>query len=354
MVDLLKNKKLTFLLIVIISSFLFMTACGRDGGQDIPSAEDNSFIMNTLVQMRAYGENSEIAVEESMERIREIEYLMSRTLEDSEINQINMNPKEFIELSQESKKVLEEALYFAELSSGDYDPTIGPIVDLWGIGTDQARIPSEEEIAKALEFVDYNYLEIEGNRARVTKEGVKIDLGGIAKGYAADEVKEIVKKHDVPSAFINIGGNVLVVGNNVDDSKWRIGIQDPRHGRGNVMAIIESEDQTIVTSGNYERYFEEDGEIYHHIFDPENGHPARTGLLSATIITETSLDADALSTIAFIKGLEDGMKFVEDIEDVEVMFITEELDVYISSGLNDGFEITGPDFNLIEGGNIAD
>ncbi|RQD77893.1 MAG: FAD:protein FMN transferase [Halanaerobium sp. MSAO_Bac5] len=350
----LKAKKLIFLLVIVISSFLIITGCGRDSGADIQSAEDNSFIMNTLVQMRAHGENAEIAVEESMDRIREIEYLMSRTLEASEVSQINDNPGEFIEISEETQKVIAESLYFAELSSGKFDPSIGPIVDLWGIGTEEARVPSQAEIEEALEFVDYNYLEIEDNRARVTKEGVKIDLGGIAKGYAADEVREIVKKHDVPSAFINIGGNVLVVGNNVDGSKWRIGIQDPRRGRGNVMAIVESKDQTIVTSGDYERYFEEDGEHYHHIFDPESGYPARTGLLSVTIITDLSLDADALSTIAYVKGLEAGMKFVEDIADVDAMFITEELDVHLSSGLTGIVEITGPDFNLIEGENFAD
>nr|WP_255666628.1 FAD:protein FMN transferase [Halanaerobium polyolivorans] len=350
----LKAKKLIFLLVIVISSFLIITGCGRDSGADIQSAEDNSFIMNTLVQMRAHGENAEIAVEESMDRIREIEYLMSRTLEASEVSQINDNPGEFIEISEETQKVIAESLYFAELSSGKFDPSIGPIVDLWGIGTEEARVPSQAEIEEVLEFVDYNNLEIEDNRARVTKEGVKIDLGGIAKGYAADEVREIVKKHDVPSAFINIGGNVLVVGNNVDGSKWRIGIQDPRRGRGNVMAIVESKDQTIVTSGDYERYFEEDGEHYHHIFDPESGYPARTGLLSVTIITDLSLDADALSTIAYVKGLEAGMKFVEDIADVDAMFITEELDVHLSSGLTGIVEITGPDFNLIEGENFAD
>ncbi|MCC3144042.1 FAD:protein FMN transferase [Halanaerobium sp. Z-7514] len=354
MIDLLKAKKLIFLLVIVISSFLIITGCGRDSGADIQSAEDNSFIMNTLVQMRAHGENAEIAVEESMDRIREIEYLMSRTLEASEVSQINDNPGEFIEISEETQKVIAESLYFAELSSGKFDPSIGPIVDLWGIGTEEARVPSQAEIEEVLEFVDYNNLEIEDNRARVTKEGVKIDLGGIAKGYAADEVREIVKKHDVPSAFINIGGNVLVVGNNVDGSKWRIGIQDPRRGRGNVMAIVESKDQTIVTSGDYERYFEEDGEHYHHIFDPESGYPARTGLLSVTIITDLSLDADALSTIAYVKGLEAGMKFVEDIADVDAMFITEELDVHLSSGLTGIVEITGPDFNLIEGENFAD
>ena len=348
-----KNKRLVFLIIIGLSSLFLIAGCRGDSGDDIPSVEDNSFMMNTLIQMRAHGENAELAVEESMDRIREIEYLMSRTLEDSEIYQINNNPQQFIEINDESKKVLEKSIYYAELSSGKFNPTIGSIVDLWGIGTDKARVPSQEEVAEALEYVDYNYLEIEENRARVTKEGVKLDLGAIAKGYAADEVREIIKKHDVPSAFVNIGGNVLVVGNNVDDSKWRIGIQDPRRGRGNVMAIVESRDQTIVTSGNYERYFEEDGEIYHHIFDPESGYPARTGLLSVTIITESSLDADALSTIVFVKGLEEGIRFIENIPDAEAMFITEELDVYLSSALNDNLEITSPDFNLIEGENFA-
>jgi len=339
--------------IILIGIFLvILTACGNNG-EDMPQAEDNAFLMDTLVQMRAHGENAEIAVEESMERIREIENLMSKTIETSDIYKLNNNPKTEIEVDKESLNVLEKALKYAELTDGDFDPTIGSLVELWGIGTKDAAVPEQAEIEAALASTGYNYLDLTDNSAEITKEGVKIDLGGIVKGYAAEEVKKIVQKYNIEHAFVNLGGNVLVIGDKVDGSPWKIGIQDPRQGRGNVMAVIDAVDLTIVTSGNYERYFEENGKLYHHILNPKTGYPADNNLLSVSIISENSFDADALSTAIYVMGLEKGMRFIENMENVYVMFITKELDVYLSSGLKEIVTINDSDFNIIEGEEIA-
>lgn len=347
-----KNKKI--ILISIFAVFLLiLTACGNNE-EDMPQADDNAFLMDTLVQMRAHGENAEIAVEESMERIREIENLMSKTIETSDIYKLNSNPETEIEIDNESRKVLEKAVEYAELTDGDFDLTIGALVELWGIGTEEAAVPEDTEIENALANTGYEHLNLNNNSAEITKSGVKIDLGGIAKGYAAEEVKKVVQKHDVDHAFVNLGGNVLVIGDKVDGSPWKIGIQDPREGRGNVMAVVDAVDKTIVTSGNYERYFEEDGKLYHHILDPKTGYPAENNLLSVSIISKNSFDADALSTAVYVMGLERGMEFIENMEDVDVMFITEDLDIYLSSGLKDIVEIKDSDFNLIEGEKLAD
>lgn len=345
-----KKKKILILLLILSFFSILLSACSNE--QEIPSAKKSRFLMDTLVQMQAHGKNSEKAVEESMDRIKKLENLMSKTLETSEIYKINNNPGEKIEVSDDTKLVLEKSLHYAELTDGKFDPTIGVLVDLWGIGTEDANVPSDLEIENALKNIGYQKLYIYNNQAEVEK-GVQLDLGGIAKGYAADEVKKIAEKHNVNSAFVNLGGNVLVIGNKVDGSKWRVGIQDPRQGRGSVMAIIEASDKTIVTSGNYERYFEEDGKVYHHILDPDTGYPADTNLLSVSIISENSFDADALSTSVYILGLEKGMEFIENMEETEVMFITNELEVYLSSGLRDKIEITDEKFNLIEGENFA-
>lgn len=332
---------------LLLSVFsILLSACSNE--EELPSTKKSAFLMDTLVQMQAHGENAEKAVEESMDRIKELENLMSKTLENSEIYEINNNPEERIEISDDTKLVLEKSLYYAEITDGKFDPTIGVLVDLWGIGTEDAKVPSDSEIKNALKNTGYQKLNIYDNQAKVEK-GVQLDLGGIAKGYAADEVKKIAEKNNINSAFVNLGGNVLVIGNKVDDSKWRVGIQDPRQGRGSVMAVVETSDKTIVTSGNYERYFEEDGKIYHHLLDPYTGYPADTNLLSVSIISENSFDADALSTSTYILGLEKGMEFIENMEDIEVMFITDELKVYLSSGLKDKIEITDEKFNLIEG-----
>lgn len=347
-----KNKKLLFIAIIAVV-LLTLTGCSNND-KELPQAEDNAFLMDTLVQMRAHGENAEAAVEASMERIREIENLMSKTIETSDIYQLNNNPETEIEIDQESMKVLEKAVDFAEITDGDFDPTIGALVELWGIGTENAAVPEEAEINDALANTGYEHLILKENSAEITKAGVRIDLGGIAKGYAAEEVKKVVQEYQIEHAFVNLGGNVLVIGNKVDGSPWKIGIQDPREGRGDVMAIVDAVDKTIVTSGNYERYFEEDGKLYHHILDPRTGYPADNNLLSVTIISENSFDADALSTAVYVMGLDNGMQFIEEMEDIDVMFITEELDVYLSSGLKDIVEINDDDFNLIEGENFAD
>ena len=204
-----------------------------------------------------------------------------------------------------------------------------------GIGTAGARVPTEEEIEKALSLVDYRKLVLnpEDNSAKLLQEGMKLDLGAIAKGYAADEVGKLLKEEDIESAYINLGGNVLLVGGKPDGSPWKIGVQDPRLNRGNVMASIELIDKTIVTSGNYERYFEEDGVIYHHILDPDSGYPANSNVISVSIICDSSLDADALSTSIFILGLEKGLELINQLEGFEAIFITDNLGVVLTEGL---------------------
>ncbi len=346
-----KNKKI--ILIAVFAVFLLiLTACGNSG-EELPEAKDNAFLMDTLVQMRAHGENADLAVEESMQRIREIEDLMSKTIETSDIYKLNNNPQTEIEIDQQSLNVLRKAVEYAEITEGDFDPTIGALVELWGVGTEAAAVPAESELEKAMANTGYHYLNLDDNSAEITKAGVKLDLGGIAKGYAAEEVKKVVQKYNVEHAFVNLGGNVLVIGDKVDGSPWKIGIQDPREGRGNVMAVVDAVDLTIVTSGNYERYFEEDGKLYHHIIDPKTGYPAENNLLSVSIISGNSFDADALSTAVYVMGLEKGMKFIENMEDIDVMFITKELHVYLSTGLKDIIKINDSDFTLIEGENIV-
>lgn len=345
-------KKYIYFLTLIIIFLLILSGCGSKQAEE-NLVEESAFLMDTLVKIRVHGKNAEIAAEKSMERIEEIENLMSKTIKESDIYKLNNNPNQKIEISKDTKKVLVKAKNYAEITKGDFDPTIGSLVELWAIGTENAAVPSETELKKALKTVDYRKLIIDDQQALLKKKGLKLDLGGIVKGYAADEVRKILKKNGIEHAFVNLGGNVLVLGNKVDGSPWKIGIQDPRRGRKNVMAVLSVIDKAIVTSGNYERYFEENGKFYHHILDPKTGYPAANNLMSVTIISSKSFDADALSTAVYIMGLEKGMEFVEDLKDVELMFVTKDLNVFLSSGLKEKLKINDPDFKLIEGENIA-
>ncbi|RCW40337.1 MULTISPECIES: FAD:protein FMN transferase [unclassified Halanaerobium] len=344
-----KNKKIYKIFIMSIFALILLFAAGCSNAAKEQTTETGSkFLMDTLVQMKVTGKNAEKVLNLSFDRIEELENLMSKTLKKSEIYKIN-HSSEPVEISDDTIKVLNKSIHYAELTSGRFDPSIGPLVELWGIGTEDARVPTEEEIAEAKKLVNYKNIEIDNNKVFLKQKDMQLDLGAIAKGYAADEVKRIAEENNIKSAFVNLGGNVLVIGHKADGSKWRIGIQDPRKNRGNIMAVIKAVDKTIVTSGNYERYFEKNGNIYHHIIDPATGYPADSGLLSVSIISESSFDADALSTSVFILGLEKGMEFIKDQKNVEVLFITEDLKVYLSPGLKGKVEITGEEFELIEG-----
>lgn len=344
-----KYKKSILYVILLISIFI-LSACGK-GDTDlskIPQDTGTVFVMDTLVQMKVYGENAGDVINESFERLRVLENEMSKTIEESDVYKINSAEGTLVSIGDDTFRVLEKALYYSQVTEGKFDPSIGPLVSLWGIGTKDARIPSKEEIDKAMSLVNYSWVQLNpsNNTVKLEKEDMKLDLGAIAKGYAADEVRDILEKAGIKSAYINLGGNVLVIGGKPDNSPWKVGIQDPRQNRGNVMGVIEVKDKTIVTSGNYERYFEENGVIYHHIIDPTTGFPARSGIISVSIVSNDSFDADALSTSLFILGEEKGLELVNKLEGVEAIFIREDLGIIITDGLKDKVKISNDDFYM--------
>ncbi|WP_226984148.1 FAD:protein FMN transferase [Halothermothrix orenii] len=322
---------------------------GQKEKNDLPAASKSSFLMDTIVSMKVYGEKPDKVIEEAFQRMREIENEMSVTLKSSYIYKINSNPGEPVKVDSDTFRVIRKAITYAEITDGNFDPSIRPLVSLWGIGTENARVPARSEIEEAKRLVNYKLIKLDEEEKTVVlqKPGMGIDLGAIAKGYAADEVRRIFKKHRVEHAFVNLGGNVLVVGGKPDGSPWVVGIQDPRRERGSVMASFKVKDKAIVTSGNYERYFEKDGVVYHHIIDPKTGSPARTNLLSATIICDDSFDADALSTSVFVMGVDRGLELVESLNGVEVMFINKDLEIILSEGLKNKIKVLNQDFKLV-------
>lgn len=299
-----------------------------------------SFCMGTIISQRVYGENAEIAARKVEDEMKRLESLMSFFLESSEITRLNRAAgKHEVELGCEVMYVLNRAKYYSELCSGAFDITIGPVAKLWGIFTDHAKVPSQEEIDKALSFTGYKDITINNSlgTAKLEKTGESVDLGAIAKGYAADKAIEIYKQQGIKSAFINLGGNVMALGNKPEGSPWMIGIQNPILQRGQCLGAVQITDKTIVTSGDYVRYFEKDNVRYHHILDPRTGYPANSGLISATIVSEKSIGADALSTAIFILGLEQGMELINSMKDMEAIFITKDKEIYVTEGLREDF-----------------
>jgi FAD:protein FMN transferase len=309
--------------------------------------------MGTNIILRIYSNNAIEIAKLAENELKRLEGLMSFHIISSEVSKINSEAgHNEVLLSNETFEVIKKSKEYSELCNGSFDITIAPLVKLWGIFTKNEKLPLRNEIEKILYLTNYKdvILDEVNSSAKLSSTGQKIDLGAIAKGYAADKVIDIYKKNDVKSGFINIGGNVLTLDNKPDGSPWLIGIQNPYKSRGQYIGIVRISDETVVTSGGYVRYFEKDEIKYHHILDPRTGYPANSGIISATIIGQNSMEADALSTAVFILGLRDGMELVSRNPSVEGIFITSEKKVYVTRGAKEKFSFidTSDEFEYIE------
>ncbi|WP_315117945.1 FAD:protein FMN transferase [uncultured Clostridium sp.] len=332
---------------IILSSFLLLTSCGQKVAKEEPYVTRENYLLGTIVELKVYGENAEKATNRAMDVISSIDDLMSPNKPNSEVSQINSNSgKNYVKVSDDTLNVIKKSLYYSSLSEGAFDVTVGPLVNIWGIGTDHARVPSEKEIKEKLSLINYKDIEIDekNESIKLKRNGQGIDLGAIAKGYAADKVKEVLAEEGIKTAFINLGGNVVTLGKKTDGSDWNIGVQDPLETRGGYFAILKASNKSIVSSGNYERFFEKDGIRYHHILDTKTGYPSNNELMATTIISEESIDGDALSTSIFVLGLDKGMKLIEGLKDVEAVFVTKDKKVYTTSGLKDSIKITNKEY----------
>ncbi|MBU3189818.1 FAD:protein FMN transferase [Clostridium bowmanii] len=321
----------------------FLISCKSN----IKPVEKDTYLMGTIVQLKVYGGNAEKATQKALERIGDIENKMSVNMETSEITKLNDKAgKSGQKLSRDTYFVIDEAVKYSKLTEGAFDLSIEPIVKLWGIGTDKERVPSKNEIEEKLKLVNYKdiILDSKNSTVKLKRTGQAIDLGGIAKGYTADEVKKVLINNKISSALINLGGNVYAVGSKSDGTSWSIGVQNPLDTRGKYLGNLRVTDKSVVTSGNYERYFIVDGKRYHHIFDPKDGYPSENGIISTTIVSDKSIDGDVLSTSTYVLGLTKGLKLVESIKGVEAIFITSDKKVYVTSGLKDSFNLTDKEF----------
>jgi thiamine biosynthesis lipoprotein len=339
-------------IVIIFVAMLLISACNSPPSR----SQDSEIILGTVISVTLYADNPQEIFEEIFARVREIEEKMSTSEEDyasTELLRVNRAAgRAAVAVSPDTYEVVTSALQYSELTRGRFDLTVGPLVDLWGIGTESAGVPDPDELAEAVDLIDYEEVELFDGRSEIflPRPEMAIDVGGIAKGYAADEAARILRERGVDSALLDFGGNIMTIGTKPDDVPWRIGLQIPEIEvpRGQFLGIAEVTDLSVVTSGTYERYFIYQGTRYHHILDTETGQPVRNSLASVTIITEESMRADALSTAVFAMGLEEGMRFTEDLEDVEAIFVTEDRKVYLTSGAGETFRLTSPNHEIAE------
>ncbi|MBI9100152.1 MAG: FAD:protein FMN transferase [Spirochaetaceae bacterium] len=336
-------KKIFILLLLPI----LLYSCTRE---KFEAKSENRFLMGTVCILTLYNGESREIFEGAFEIIEKEDLLMSLQKGNSELSMINRKAGiEAVTVSEDTYQVVETSIYYSRMTDGAFDPTIAPLVELWGIGADfSGRVPSLESINSMKALTDYRKVEFSGtNTLYLLEKGMKIDLGGIAKGYIADKVKEYLLIQGVERAIINLGGNIIVMGSKPDLQPWKIGIQDPFDTRGNHIGIAEVQDKTIVTSGIYERFFYEDGKRYHHILDPVTGYPVENDLASVTIISDKSIDADALSTSLFVLGVEKGLNLINMMDDSEAVFVTKDKKVLYSSGADEVFSLYHKDYSLI-------
>ncbi len=316
-----------------------LTALTAGGGCALAQPSDDyisrtGFFLDTVVTLKLYDTDDESLLDECFALTAEYEELLSRTREGSDVWNINHSAGVPVEISQETADLLATALDYCELSGGKFDISVAPVVSLWNF-TSQERageIPEDAALADALPHVDYRNITLDGTTVTIADPDASIDLGGIAKGYIADCLKDYLTGQGVASGLIDLGGNMLTIGTKPDGSQWNIGIRKPFSQTGELITAVRCTDQSIVTSGTYERYFEKDGEIYHHILDPSTGYPIQNGLTSVTILSDRSMDGDALSTTCFTLGLTDGLALAESLDGIEAMFVTEDFQMHCTSG----------------------
>lgn len=289
---------------VLLPLVLLLSACTRSASGQ--AGQWNS--LGTVCSVNAFEDGTEKLYGEIAARLEEIDASFSTNKEHSSLSRINRAAgKERIRVEADVFFVIRSALDFAERTGGAFDPTIGPLVALWGICTDHPRVPSQDEIAAVLSLVDWRKLSLDETDSSVflEKEGMALDLGGIAKGYAADEIVRILQARKVKRAVIDLGGNIYVFGMKADGSAWNVGIKNPADGGTTVASVLSLPGNlSVVTSGNYERYFVSEGRRYHHIIDPKTGYPCENAVASVTIVSPSSMEADAMSTSAFLMGAE--------------------------------------------------
>ena len=339
-----------FLIISSLLGVIYLTGCNSAKSTVTEPLTRTEFVLGTVAKISIYDHQSEEILELAANRLYELEDTLSinklGTLIDDINNQAGIAP---VKVDSDTFRVIEKGLAYSKLTDGAFDISVGPIVKLWNIGFPEARVPSPEEIKSALPLVGFDKvtLNAEDSTVYLEEKGMQLDLGGIGKGYAADEIADLLRSQGVQHALIDLGGNLYTLGTKVDGSLWNIGVQDPFNPRGKIIGRLTTADHSIVTSGIYERYVEdESGHKYHHILNPKTGYPYENEIAGVTIVSKSSTDGDALSTSVFALGIEKGLEFVESQSDVEAIFVTTDYKVYLTEGLKDTFTLTNDAFTL--------
>lgn len=326
--------------IIVLLISMLLSGCKNADTRSISAdrpAETTVFAMDTVMQLMAYG-TDETLMKKAADRITMLDGLLSTTKAGSEVYKINQTGSG--KVSADTGALLEAGIEYGKMTNGLLDVTIYPLVKAWGFTTDDFKVPDKADILRLLKNIDYRKIKYDKTASYVAiPDGMMVDFGSLAKGYTGDAVLKLFSEYGVTSAMVNLGGNVQTLGKKPDGSSWRVGIENP--AGENYLGTVSVTDSAVITSGGYERYFKDDnGNVYWHIFDPRTGYSAKNGLISVTIIADTGIYGEALSTSLFVMGIEKASEFWREHRDFEAVFITEKGDVLITEGLHNNFRLS--------------
>ena len=350
---------------VLVCPMLLFTGCGNITDADTSTTGNqpisiSSIKLNTAVQITIYDSQDKALLDDCLALCDKYELVFSRTNEKSELYKLNhrkdtsdkdpnadgqttpypvSGTADTWHISEDLASLLSEGLDITRESDGAFDIAIAPLTSLWDFTAEDPKVPDDAAIQKALPLCSSDGVTIDGQDITLPSDDIQFDVGAIAKGYIADRLKDFLVKKGVNSAIINLGGNVLCIGSKPDGTPFKVGIQKPFADRNETEAVMDITGKSVVSSGIYERCFKQNGKLYHHILNPQTGYPYDNGLISVTIISDQSVDGDALSTTCFALGLEDGLKFAEK-KGVQAVFITEDYELHYTDGFQDEIRVT--------------
>ena len=307
----------------------------------------SEFMLGTICTLSIYNKGKKKVLQKGFDRIAKTEKQATLTKAHSELDKINANAGiKPVKVSKDMWPLMEKAMYYSKNSNGAFDMSIGAITNLWKIGLPGARVPAQSEIDQALPLVDYHDVKLDASKRTVylTKKGMRLDFGGIAKGYIADQVREVFRKNGVNTAIIDLGGNVVVMGSSPagKNKPWQVGVQDPYGTRGTALGTLPAKNLSVVTAGIYEKYLKANGHTYIYLFNMKTGYPYENSLAGVTIVSPKSVDGDALSNAAFNKGVKGGLAYINNKhqKNIQAVFVTKDKKVYVSNGLKKTFKLT--------------
>lgn len=329
--------KLTKKILMLVLCMVFIipqTGCGSE-----EPVSENQFCLDTICTITVYDmekEAAQAAISRAFALCEEYESVLSKTIEGSDIYRLNHAQGKPVEVQDETLEVIKKGIRYGQLSDGMFDITIGAVSELWDFSGEDPKVPDEEKLKEAVDTVDFKQIKIDGKKVSLENPKARVDLGGIAKGYIADRVTEQMKADGVQRAVISLGGNISVIGEKKEGTPWSIGIERPYSDRTQILGSVDLTDGTIATSGVYERCFEQDGVLYHHVLNPKTGYPAKTSLDAVAVKGEAgqSVDCDALGTVCLMLGEKEGRSILKEFPGIEAVFVDQNDQITTTDGIN--------------------